>query len=93
MARAVYVATGTADAQGYTGSGTLMGVAVRETIGTNAAAVQVRDGTSTAGSVIAMASVAAAGIGYLPVPAVYFTTGLFVDRSLTGSSELVLYLL
>lgn len=93
MATAVDVATATTDVLAYYGSGCLVGIAVRETVGTNPAAVQVRDGDSVGGDVIAMGSVAANGIVYVPVPAVNFQTGLFVDRSGTGSSEVILYLL
>jgi len=92
MARAVPVAAGATDVQALTGTATVVGFALRET-GTAAGGVQLRDGTSAAGPVIAVGGVATSGSVYIPVPAVDVTTGVFVDRSGTGVTELVLYVL
>lgn len=92
MSRAVPVAAGATDVQGYTGSGCLVGVAIRET-GTAIGHVQFRDGTSAAGAVVAVASCAQNGAVYMPVPAVNFETGIYLDKTGTGVTEVVLYLL
>lgn len=93
MARAFPVASGAADAQAFTGSGTLVGYTVRESAGTPAtASLVLRDGTSTAGSVIATISLAASTSQSAELPAVQFDTGVFVDR-LAGSTEVVVYVL
>lgn len=92
MARAVPVAASAADAQALTGAATVVGFAIRET-GTAAGVVQLRDGTSTAGPVIATGGVPISGTAYIPVPAVDVATGVFVDRTGTGVTELVLYVL
>lgn len=92
MAKAFAVASGTVDAQAVTGSCTLLGICVRENAATPAAAgVILRDGTSVAGPVMVPIKLAASGTVAGPLPAVEFTTGVFVDRE-TGTTELVLYL-
>lgn len=91
MAKAIAVASGTADAQAVTGSCTLLGICVRENAGAPAAAgVILRDGTSTAGAVVVPIKLAAGATVAGPLPAVQFDTGIFVDRE-SGTSELVLY--
>ncbi|MCI3277521.1 hypothetical protein [Streptomyces cylindrosporus] len=93
MARAIPLATGTADAQAVTGACTLVGFSARETGGTNSADVTFRDGTDASGAIKAIARLVANGSQAGPLPPVDFATGIFIDRSGTGSSELVLYLL
>lgn len=92
MARAVPVATGTTDGQAVTGSCTLVGFSARETVGTNSADVTLRDGTDAAGAIKAILRLTANGSQAAALPPVDFATGIYVDRSGTGSSELVLYL-
>lgn len=92
MARAVPLATGTADIQGVTGACTLVGFSVRETGGTASADVTLRDGNDTSGAIKAIVRLVANGSQAGSIPPVDFTTGIFVDRSGTGSSELVLYI-
>lgn len=92
MSRAYHCSdTSAADAQGYTGTGTLMGAVVRET-GTGAGTILFRDGTSTAGPIIATMNVAQSGTVSFLVPAVQFDTGIFLDRAGTGVTDVTLYL-
>lgn len=91
MARSIAVASGTGDVQAVTGSCTLLGVCVRENAGAPAAAgVVLRDGTSAAGAVVVPVKLAAGATWFGPLPAIEFTTGIFVDRE-SGTSEVVLY--
>ncbi|MGV4984519.1 hypothetical protein ACVB8X_13945 [Streptomyces sp. NRAIS4] len=92
MARAIPVATGTADVQAVSGACTLVGFSARETGGTASADVTLRDGTDATGAIKAIARLAANGSQVAMVPPVDFVTGIFIDRSGTGSSELVLYI-
>lgn len=93
MARAVQVATGTADVQGYTGATTLMGVSARESASTPAAAtVTLRNGTSASDPAVALIELAANGSSTFTVPAIDCPNGVFIDRS-GGETELVLYIL
>jgi hypothetical protein len=91
MARAIPLATGTGDVQASTGACTLVGFSARETVGSASADVTLRDGTDTSGTVKAILRLAANGSQAAQIPPVDFSTGVFVDRSGTGSSELVLY--
>jgi hypothetical protein len=92
LSRPVFVTASASDALAFTGPGTLAGFCLRETGATNPATIQIRDGTTVAGPVIA-SDRALAGTGRAQVlPAVEFSTGLFIDRSETGTSEVVLYL-
>lgn len=88
MSRAVPVASGTADVQGYTGATTVMAFSVTAAAAT---IVSLRDGTSAAGPVIATVRLAGAGTQHVILPAVEVATGIFVDRDAVAS-ELVLYL-
>ncbi|MGW0993527.1 hypothetical protein ACWD5V_09490 [Streptomyces sp. NPDC002523] len=92
MSRAIPLATGTADAQGLSGACTLVGFSARETGGTASADVTLRDGTDISGAIKAILRLPANGSQAASLPPVDFTTGIFVDRSGTGSSELVLYI-
>ena len=96
MARAtkVQIATRTTDLQVYTGSGTLMGFALRESAGTAAAAGAVlRDGTSASADMIAPVNLAAdesAREWYGP-QGIPFNTGVYLDMQ-AGELEGVLYI-
>ncbi|WP_128803716.1 MULTISPECIES: hypothetical protein [unclassified Streptomyces] len=93
MARAIPVATGTADAQILTGSGTLLGFSCQESAGTPAAAAFVlRDGTDNTGVPLAFVQLAQGASQAAQLPAVTFTDGLYLDRT-DGESEAVVYLL
>lgn len=89
MSKAIPVALSGSDAQGYTGAGSLVGFTCRST---GVQTVQLRDGTSAAGPLLAVAEFAAAGTVVASLPSVDFTTGVFVDRTGAGTTELVLYL-
>lgn len=91
MARAVTLAASSSDAQAVTGATQLHGFSVRETGGTNPGTIQLRDGTDATGQIKATIHLAANGHQTSTVPAVEFTTGIFVDRSGTGTTEIVLY--
>lgn len=93
MARGVPVATGSADVQAVSGACTLVGFSARETGGTASADVTLRDGTDASGPIKAIVRLVANGSQAAALPPVDFATGIFVDRTGTGSSELVLYLL
>lgn len=90
----VPVAARSTDGQIYTGSGTLMGFALREAAGTPAAATMVlRDGTSTAGDMIAPVNFTASQSArewYGP-QGIPFNSGIFWDAG-TGTVEGVLYI-
>jgi hypothetical protein len=89
--RAAALASGTADAQAFTGQCTLYGYAVRENAGTPAAASLVlRNGTTVTDPPVAFISLAAGGSQVVTLPAVDCTNGVFADR-LSGTTELVLY--
>lgn len=93
MARAVNVASGTVDAQGFNGSCALVGVFVRESAATAAAAeVILRDGTAATAPLRLAFDLGANEEQFLNLPAIEFATGVFVDR-VAGETELVLYLL
>lgn len=89
---AVPVATGTTDGQATSGACTLVGFSARETVGSDSADVTLRDGTTAAGAIKAILRLTANGSQAALLPAVSFTTGIYIDRSGTGSSELVLYI-
>jgi hypothetical protein len=92
VARPVFVTASAADALAYTGPCQLAGFSIRETGATNPATIVLRDGITVAGPIVvedrALAGTARAQV----LPNIEFTTGIFVDRSETGTSELVLYL-
>lgn len=90
MAFCVVVAAGSADAQAVTGTAELVGYSIRETAGA-VASLTLRDGTSVAGLSRTFVSLAANGVETKFLPAVQFSSGIFVDRT-GGSTELVLYL-
>lgn len=92
MSRAIFVTASAADGQGFTGPCTLVGYTVRET-GTAAGVLQLRDGTTISDPVKATIAVAiSSSLGQI-LPSVDFTTGIFIDRTGTGVTELVLYVL
>ncbi len=93
MARAVALATGTADVQAITGACTLVGFAARETGGAASADLTLRDGTTATDPIKGIIRLVANGSQSATLPAVEFAAGVFVDRSGAGSSELVLYFL
>ncbi|MCW2767531.1 MAG: hypothetical protein JWO11_3490 [Nocardioides sp.] len=90
MAYSVVVPAGTGDVQAVTGAAELVGFSVRETTAA-AATLVLRDGTSTAGALQVLMTLAAGSSQTSVLPAVVFSTGIFVDRT-TGTTELVLYL-
>lgn len=93
MASGVPLASGSASAQAITGPVTLAGLSVRETAGTPAAASFVlRDGTSVTDPIRYVAKLVASESRTLALPALTFTTGVFVHRE-AGTTELVLYVL
>lgn len=92
MARAVALVTGTTDVQAITGACTLVGFSARETAGVASADVTLRDGTTATDPVKGIIRLVANGSQAEMLPAIEFVTGVFVDRSGTGSSELVLYI-
>lgn len=93
MARAVVVASGTADAQAFTGACTLVGYSVRESAGIAAVAtVVLRDGTAATDPLRVLIELPADRSETTKTPAIDFANGVFVDR-VAGETELVLYLL
>lgn len=91
MARAAYVTSGSAGAQGVAGAATLYGFSVRENAGTAAVAtVVLRNGTTNTDPIIAAIELAADGSQSASLPAIDCPHGIFVDRT-AGTSELVLY--
>lgn len=93
MSRSIHIASAATDAQAVTGPATLVGLSVRESAGTPAAASLVlRDGTSTAGEIVAVVELAANESKVLLLPAVRIVDGIFVDRE-AGSSELIVYII
>lgn len=91
MSRSISLAAGAGDVQATTGNVTLVGFSVRESTA-SAATLVLRDGTTT-GDPIKVTIGLAAGAGQVTaLPAVDFSTGIFVDRT-TGTTELVLYIL
>jgi hypothetical protein len=90
MARAFAVASAATDVQGVTGACTLVGFMAAA--GAAATVVRLRDGTTASDPVKAVIGLAANGTAAGTLPAVDFTTGVFVDRDGTNSAELVLYI-
>lgn len=93
MSRAVPVAASAADAQAFTGACTLVGYSLRETGAVNPGTVVLRDGTLATDPIRVTDRVTAGTAKAQMLPAVEFATGIFVDRSETGTTELVLYVL
>jgi hypothetical protein len=91
MSRAIPVASGSADAQAFTGAATLVGATLL--VGATATTVYLRDGTTAAGAIVAALKAPANSTVHVQVPACDVATGLFVDRDGTNSTELVLYVL
>lgn len=92
MARAIPIATSATDGAAVTGPCTLVGFSARETAGAASADVTLRDGTDATGAIKAVLRLVANGSQAGTLPPVDFTAGIFIDRSGTGSSELVLYI-
>jgi hypothetical protein len=91
MARAVYVASGTADSA--QSAGTLVGLYVRESAGTPAAAeVVIRNGTTATDPIVYRRELATNENHVVSLPGVDCSAGIFVDR-VAGETELVLYVL
>jgi hypothetical protein len=92
--RAIPVASGTAGVQAITGAGVLLGYTYNVSAAGAAGTVQyVRDGTDNTGAKLAIIPVGATGgVMVAQIPAIPFTAGLFVDK-VTGTSELVLYVM
>lgn len=91
MAAVIAVATGTADAQAFTGATELHGYSVHESAGTPAvASLVIRDGTSTAGTALVHIELAANAAETVRLPSIDVQTGLFIDRT-AGETELTLY--
>lgn len=93
MADAVAVATGTADAQVYTGSGKLHSLSCRESAAVAAAAtIILRDGTSATGTALAYVELAADRSETIAFSEpVEFGTGLFLDR-VAGETEVTAHI-
>lgn len=94
MSRAIPVASGTADAQAFTGAATLVGLVARETdaVTPAVASLVIRDGTAATDPIVAVVKLRASEGQMINLPAVSIADGIFVDRS-AGTSELVLYIL
>jgi pyrimidine deaminase RibD-like protein len=93
MARPLPAASDSVGAQLVTGAGALVGLSCRENAGTPAAAVLfLRDGTSSAGKELAVVTLSGGGSQTIQLPAVQFTTGLYLDR-VSGTTEAVIYVL
>lgn len=93
MPKAIYVASGTADAQAVSGASTLAGWSVRESAASAAAAsVTLRNGTNSASPAVALIELAADASQAVSVPAVDCPDGVFVDR-VAGTTEVVLYVM
>lgn len=89
MPKAIHVASGTADSA--QSAGTLVGVCIRESAGTPAAAeVLIRNGTTASDPVVCIFDLASNENRVDPLPAVACPDGIFVDR-VAGETELVLY--
>lgn len=90
----VALASGSSDVTAHTGACKLMGFSIGESAAVAAATtVIIRDGTSTAGAVVAVIELEADksetqffGEGIL------MGTGVFVDRSVTGESQGAVYI-
>lgn len=89
MSSSIAVVAGTGNVQVTTGSATLVGVSYRETAAAVATFV-IRDGTTTGDPIKFVANVAASGSSVTMLPAIVFTTGVFLHRG-TGTTELVLH--
>lgn len=93
MARTIPAPSATAGPQLVTGAGTPVGVSCRESAGTPAAASFVlRDGTDNTGRPLTFVHLAQSESQTFQVPAVTFTTRLYLDRT-GGQTEAVAYLL
>jgi hypothetical protein len=91
MASGIPVVSGAGNVQAVTGPVTLVGLMVRESAATAAAATFVlRDGTTVTDPIRAVIKLAASDFRSISLPAVSFTTGVFVHREV-GTTELVLY--
>lgn len=90
MVRAVPVASAATDVQAVGGACTLVGLAAT---GAAASVVRLRDGTTGSDPIKAIIGVPANGTASERLPAVEFSTGIFVDRDGTNAVELVLYVL
>jgi len=89
MARAIPVASGTANVQALTGAGTLTGAVAT---GASASTVRLRSGTTVTDPVVAILGIPAGGTVSAVLPAVDFSAGVFVERVGAVASELVLYI-
>ncbi len=89
MATGTPVAAGSGNVQVITGATTLVGVAFRETAAA-VATFALRDGTTTGDPIRFVGNLAASAFNYVALPAVPFTTGVFLNRQ-SGTTELVLY--
>ena len=91
--RAIPVASGATGVQAVTGVGTLIGFSCNVSVaGAAGTALYLRDGTSSAGAMLAIIPAGATGGMTEFLAATPFVTGLFVDKA-AGTSELVLYVL
>jgi hypothetical protein len=89
--RAVQVTSGTTGVTAVTGGGALVGFSMRTTVGSASTATVIRDGVTNAGAILAYADTSTTNaVTFTPIPAIPFTTGLFVDRT-TATSEMVIY--
>lgn len=90
MSSSIAVVAGTGNVQVTTGSATLVGLSFRETTAAAVATFVVRDGTTTGDPIKFVANVASGGSSVTMLPAIVFTTGVFLNRQ-SGTTELVLH--
>jgi hypothetical protein len=90
MATSKYFATNTVDELAITGPGFLGNMFMRETAGAASATVTLRDGLDATGPIIFVAFNSLSTKQDYPLYGAKFTTGVFIDRSGTGSSEVFL---
>lgn len=93
MADAIAVASGTADAQAFTGAGKLAGFSAHESGAVaTATSLIIRDGTSVAGKALAYVELATNASETVAFPdPIEFQTGLFIDRAATGETAVTVY--
>lgn len=89
MPKAIVAASGTGDVQMVTGSCTVLGVCIREDAAA-AAGLTLRDGTTTGDPARVPIRLPANGSLTGLLPALEFTTGVFLDRE-AGTSTVVIY--
>lgn len=93
MARAIHVPSGTGDVQVVpAGGSTVVGFTLTAGTGTGAA-VYLRNGTSDADPIVAIARLGGAGTVHVSVPSLDCPDGVFLDRDGANAAEAIVYVL